>query len=164
MPSIGHVAIGLAAGRAHAAERPVPWMVGFSVLSVAPDLDAVAFVLGIPYEHEFGHRGASHALLVGLLGAGCALVPAPHRARAGILGALVLASHGLLDAMTTGGLGSALLWPFTDARFFAVWRPIPVAPIGARMLSARGLWVLVVEAVLFAPLLLYALWPRRSER
>lgn len=162
--SLGHIAIGLAAGRAHASDRPLPWMIGFSALSLAPDLDVVAFGLGIPYEHAFGHRGASHALLVGLLGAGCALVPGPHRARAGVLGALVLASHGALDAMTSGGLGAALLWPLSDARYFAPWRPIPVAPIGAGMLSARGLHVVAVEALMFAPLLLYALRPRRGGR
>jgi len=78
-----------------------------------------------------------------------------------VLGALVLASHGVLDAMTTGGLGAALLWPFTDARYFAPWRPIPVAPIGGGMLSLRGLYVVAVEAVLFLPFLLYARWSRR---
>ena len=139
MASLGHIAVGLAAGRAHASERPLAWMIGLSLLSLAPDLDVVAFAMGIPYEHAFGHRGASHALLVGLLGAGCALVPGPHRARAGIIGVLVLTSHGLLDAMTTGGLGAALLWPFTEARYFAPIRPIPVAPIGAGMISLRGL-------------------------
>ena len=49
--------------------------------------------------------------------------------------ALVVASHGLLDALTDGGLGAALLWPFSDERFFAPWRPLPVAPIGARFWS-----------------------------
>lgn len=161
MASLGHVAVGLAAGRAHASGRPHRWMLAFSALSMAPDLDVVAFALGIPYEHAFGHRGASHALLVGLLGAACGIAPGERRARAAILGVLVLTSHGLLDTLTNGGLGCALLWPWTEARFFAPWRPISVAPIGAGMVSARGWYVLLLEALLFSPLLLYALWPRR---
>jgi len=136
-------------------------MGAFSALSLAPDLDVVAFAVGIPYEHAFGHRGASHSLFVALLGAAVALAPQAHRGRAALLGVLVVASHGLLDTLTTGGLGVALLWPLTDARYFAPVRPIPVAPIGVGMLSARGALVIGVEALLFAPLLLYALSPRK---
>lgn len=137
-------------------------MLGFSALSLAPDLDVIAFPLGIPYEDAFGHRGATHALLVAALGLLCALVPGEDRLRAGLIGLGVLASHGILDAMTTGGLGPALGWPFSDARVFLPWRPIPVAPIGAGLLSTRGLTVFATEAVLFSPLLAYALWPRRA--
>jgi inner membrane protein len=54
------------------------------------------------------------------------------------------------------------LWPFSLERFFAPWRPIPVAPIGFGFLSARGMRVAGVELVAFAPLFVYALWPRRS--
>jgi inner membrane protein len=73
---------------------------------------------------------------------------------------LVIASHGLLDALTDGGLGAALLWPFSDERFFAPWRPLPVAPIGARFWSGRGLAVLAVELCWFGPLAAWTLWPR----
>jgi len=72
----------------------------------------------------------------------------------------VVASHPLLDCLTDGGLGCALLWPFSNERFFAPWRPIPVAPIGPAFLSARGLRIAVTEVVLMAPFLIYALWPR----
>ena len=41
----------------------------------------------------------------------------------------VAASHGLLDAMTDGGLGIGLLTPFSSRRYFWPWRPIPVAYI-----------------------------------
>jgi hypothetical protein len=57
--------------------------------------------------------------------------------------------------------GIALAWPFSTARYFAPWTPIPVAPIGARMLTGRSLRVVMVEAVQFTPLLLWAAWPRR---
>src|SRR5262249_19555037 len=76
----------------------------------------------------------------------------------------VLASHGLLDTLTDGGLGVALLWPFELTRFFAPWRPIPVAPIGFAFLSPYGLVVSLTELVLFAPLWLYGLRPPASYR
>jgi len=75
-----------------------------------------------------------------------------------------VASHGLLDALTNGGRGIALLWPFTNARYFAPWRPIPVAPIGLRFLSSRGLHVALVELALFSPLFVYGLWPRKTSK
>ena len=39
-------------------------------------------------------------------------------------------SHPLLDAMTDGGLGVMMFFPFTVDRFFFTWRPIHVAIIG----------------------------------
>lgn len=174
MASIGHIAVGLAAGRLyreHFAPRAslvfdMAWM---SVLALLPDADVISFKLGIPYRAPFGHRGASHSLLVALL---CGLLGAlmfrlwdQRRGRPLLVTALfaiaVTASHGLLDSMTDGGLGIALLWPYTDHRFFAPWRPIPVAPIGARLLSERGAHVMLTELCYFLPLFAYALWPRR---
>jgi inner membrane protein len=58
----------------------------------------------------------------------------------------VIASHGLLDAMTTGGLGVAFFAPFSAERYFFPWRPILVSPIGIeRFLSPRGAAVLMSE-------------------
>jgi inner membrane protein len=56
------------------------------------------------------------------------------------------ASHGLLDCLTDGGKGIALLWPFSDERFFAPLRTIRVSPIGlSNFLSERGWTVLQSE-------------------
>ena len=133
----------------------------FCALALLPDTDVVGLKLHVAYAAEWGHRGAAHSLAiaagVGLLVALCT------SGRTGLLAGAVVASHGLLDSMTDGGLGVALLWPLSHARYFAPWRPIPVAPIGARMLSARGLHVVLVEALMFAPLTLYALWPKRRR-
>jgi inner membrane protein len=82
--------------------------------------------------------------------------------RTGALAFVVVASHAALDTLTDGGLGCALFWPIDDTRYFAPWTPIPVAPIGLSFLSPRGLFVVAVELILFAPLLAYALWPRRG--
>jgi inner membrane protein len=136
-------------------------------MSFLPDADVVAFRLGIPYGAPYGHRGAFHSLgfaaIVGLalwpLARGMRLPPA----FVAVTGALVMATHGLLDALTDGGKGIALLWPVTDERFFAPWRPIAVAPMGSRILSAAGLRLMAWEALLFLPFFIVGLWPRRAD-
>jgi inner membrane protein len=170
MAGLGHVAVGMAAGRWLAQREDVPaWrpMFALSVLSLAPDADVIAFVLGIPYGAQLGHRGASHSLVIAIaLGLMVALLPGPNarvRWRRAAIAILVAASHGLLDSLTDGGLGVALFWPVTAQRFFAPWRPIPVSPIGAGLFSRRGLYVVGFELAAFAPFLLYALWPRRPR-
>ena len=120
------------------------------VASILPDLDVVAFSFGIPYEHEFGHRGFSHsfffAAIVALLGA-CA-----HRSLDSSFGIdfgflfLATASHGVLDAFTNGGLGIAFFWPWSDERYFARFQWIEVAPISvSHFLSSWGARVLLSE-------------------
>jgi inner membrane protein len=59
-----------------------------------------------------------------------------------------LASHGLLDAFTNGGSGIAFLWPFSDGRYFAPWRPVEVSPLGIRgFFTSRGVEVLKSEVI-----------------
>jgi inner membrane protein len=166
--SLGHVAVGCAAGRLAAETTPevspAAAMIGLSALSLLPDLDGIAFALGIPYGAPFPHRGASHSLLVAsAVGLAVGLFARFRRlpsVETGLLVAAVVASHGILDAMTDGGRGVALLWPFSDVRLFFPWRPIPVAPIGLGFLSARGLRVAAAELAGFLPLWAYAFWPR----
>lgn len=120
------------------------------VASVLPDLDVVAFRLGIPYAADFGHRGFSHSLLfafvVAVVGASLfrLLRSSPKRSFWFLFAAI--ASHGILDAFTNGGLGIAFLWPFSHARFFAPVQVIEVAPLGiSRFLSMKGIAVLWSE-------------------
>jgi len=168
MPSIGHIAVGAAAGclygRGFHPEHLAGAMALFSAASLLPDADGIAFRLGIPYGASFGHRGASHSLaaavLIGILTGLAGRVFRMPAGRTTLFATAVAASHGLLDTMTDGGLGVALFWPFSNSRFFAPWRPIPVAPIGLGMLSQRGLGVLAFELVFFSPLFLFAFWPR----
>jgi inner membrane protein len=164
MASLGHVALGMAAARIHDHRRPPASSMAFwSALSLFPDIDVVGFRLAVDYGDPWGHRGATHSLVfavalgvtVGLAARGFSR-PA---ARTAIVATAVLASHGLLDTMTDGGLGCALLWPFELTRYFAPLRPIPVAPIGLGMLSAYGLIVVLVELAMFTPALLFALRP-----
>jgi inner membrane protein len=169
MASIGHVMVGAAATRfARGGQRPAwsPFSAGvvWSFLSLLPDADVIGFPLGVAYADPWGHRGATHSFVFALLVsalvwlvARTARLPAT---RTALIALAVVASHPLLDTLTDGGLGCALLWPFSDRRFFAPWTPLPVAPIGLAFLSSRGLQVALAELVLLSPLLLYTLWPR----
>jgi inner membrane protein len=144
------VPLAIAAGLGRA-RVPLRLAAAGAIASVLPDADVVAFRLGIPYSHPFGHRGASHSLAFAFV---VALVAAALHGRLGASRratfALVLAaaaSHPLLDALTDGGLGVALLWPLSDERFFWPFRPIGVSPISpSRLLSARAARVFGSEA------------------
>ncbi len=168
MASIGHLAVGLAAGRLYEREgrRSLAAMAAFSILSCLPDLDFIGFRYGVAYRAQWGHRGATHSLLMAVaIGIVAGLIGLGLRQRfwkVALLAAAVVASHALLDILTNGGLGIALFWPFSDARYFAPWRPLPVAPIGKGLLSPRGMAVMLSEVAMFAPLWLWALWPRRA--
>ena len=85
------------------------------------------------------------------------------RLLAGRRPAEIIGRDGLLDTLTDGGYGIALLWPFSDTRFFAPWQPIPVSPIGSAYLSKRGLMVFVTELLYCVPLLIYGFWPTRKR-
>ena len=167
MASVGHIAVGMAAARAYDTRRAPRWtaMAVWSAVAMLPDVDVIGFALGVQYGDPWGHRGATHSLLMAAL-LSLALSAIAHRrrlplGRTTLFTTLVLASHGLLDTMTDGGLGCALFWPFSLTRYFAPWRPIPVAPIGWDFLSSSGAMVSATEVALFGPLLVYAFWPRR---
>jgi inner membrane protein len=141
------VALGAGLGEAAVSRR---LLVAGAAASLLPDLDVLGFFAGVPYGSAFGHRGATHSLAAALAVAlaGAALHrPLRTTARTAFLFLLAAAaSHGLLDALTNGGLGVALLWPLSDARFFAPVRPIEVAPL-RRVLGARALAALGSEVV-----------------
>ena len=170
MASLGHLAVGLAASRLDAAARPLGLarIAIWSALSLLPDLDVVGFSLGVQYGDPWGHRGATHSLtmavVIGVVAAAVAPALKQPALRTGTIATFVVASHGLLDTMTDGGLGCALLWPFDLTRYFAPWRPIPVAPIGLAFLTPGGLLIAIVELALFFPLIAFALPSGRVRR
>ena len=163
MASIGHIAVGMAAARVYRGRAAPQWssMAWWSALSLLPDADVIGFALGVEYADPWGHRGATHSLTFAMAIATALGLAAPRLRlpawRTLAFAGVVLVSHGLLDTLTDGGLGSALLWPFDLTRYFAPWRPIPVAPIGLDFLSPYGLVVALTELVLFAPLVVFAL-------
>jgi inner membrane protein len=138
------LAIGLALGRGRIAR---PLLFTGMALAMLPDADVIAFKLGIAYEDAFGHRGASHGIFTAAFVAGllALAMPAFRKWSAFLFLAFAMASHGLLDALTSGGLGPALLWPFSEARIFAPFTPIRVSPIGAGFFSMRGVETMLSE-------------------
>lgn len=152
MPTVfSHPAVPLAIGFGLGRKLiPTPLLVCGAIGSVLPDLDVVAFRMGIPYAAAFGHRGFSHSLLFAF---GVALLVAClfRWLKKGFFRPLLFlfaatASHGLLDTLTNGGLGIALFWPWSEHRYFMPLAPIEVAPFSlSRLLTARGMAVLKSE-------------------
>jgi inner membrane protein len=150
------------------------WVAGV-VCSVIPDLDVIGFRFGVRYGDFWGHRGFTHSLAFAALLAGVVAAVEVRRGASGIgrfpLFAylfLVTASHGVLDAMTDGGLGVAFFSPFDNNRYFLPWRPIRVSPIAVhRFFSARGYAVLQSELLwIWVPAFLFAglmLMPHRTK-
>ena len=156
---VSHVLLGWGAYRFADAGRD-PRRLGPAVagaLSMLPDADTL-LMRWIPYEAMSGHRGLSHSLAVAALVGVLAAAALRHRVAfpggfwglAGTLAAIT-ASHGLLDAMTDGGLGIAFFAPFSAARHFLPIQPIPVSPITVNVLDPWVLRVLAVEALLLWP-------------
>ncbi|HEX7696489.1 MAG TPA: metal-dependent hydrolase [Candidatus Acidoferrum sp.] len=149
------------------------WVVG-AVCSTIPDLDVIGFRFGIRYGDFWGHRGFTHSLLFAAVVASAVSATGFRRVLPG-LGRfpmwmyffLATASHGLLDALTDGGLGVAFFAPFDNHRYFLPWRPIHVSPIGAaRFFTHRGLEVLQSELLwiwLPAALLALSVWLMRRR-
>ena len=147
--AIAAVAVGAVAvdGRSRA---PI-WALG-ALCAVAPDLDVVtSFVFRIPYRDMLGHRGLSHSLLAAAVLALLATAVArrawpesPGAATLSLYFFAAAASHGLLDAITNGGLGVAFFAPFSDTRYFFPWRPILVSPISLHVFfgyhGVRVMW------------------------
>lgn len=125
------LSIGLGFGR-----QMVPWrvlLVG-CMFSILPDIDVIGFEYGVSYYSPWGHRGFTHSIFFALLCAAIATYWFRHLGAKPVAVFLFLLvsmiSHGILDAMTYGGLGIAFAWPFDDARHFFPWRPLPVSTIG----------------------------------
>ena len=124
--------------------------------SILPDADVIGFRFGIEYVHFLGHRGFSHSLLFAFI-VSSAVVLLVFR-KTGLFSKKwwliwvfffgVIASHGLLDAFTDGGLGIALFSPFDATRYFSPWRPLRVSPIGVTALfTSWGRAVLLSEII-----------------
>jgi len=155
---LSHPAVPLAIGIAAGPEAVPPALTAVACLaSILPDADSIGFWLGVPYDSPFGHRGFTHSLcFAALIALGCARLAPRLGAPAATVFAVVFvsaASHGVLDALTTGGRGVAFFSPFSNARFFLPWRVIAVSPIGvAPFLFERGVRVLRSElAWIWAP-------------
>ena len=129
----------------------------FSVLCpILPDLDVIAFAFGIPYQHFLGHRGFFHSIFFALIIAIIIVLiffkksSFSHLQRTGLVAYyfVLAANHGLLDTLTSGGLGIAVFAPFDNTRYFYSVTPLTVSPIGIKaFFSAWGLQVIKSEII-----------------
>jgi inner membrane protein len=152
---------------------PIRYWIAGALLAAAPDLDSIGFRFGIQYGDMLGHRGLSHSLLFAAILAAVVVAlafpsgagPVP-RSQLWVYLFLATASHGVLDALTNGGLGVAFFAPFDNTRYFFSFTPIEVSPIsirafftewGARVLASELLWIWIPSALFAAA----TLWLRR---
>lgn len=161
------------------------WAVG-AICSILPDVDVIGFRYGVRYGDFWGHRGFTHSLVFAALLAGFAVLTVPGRSvtsaraparmsRTALFAYLFLAtaSHGLLDAMTDGGLGIAFFSPFDNSRYFLPWRPVRVSPVSVlrffnprahAILLSEFLWIWIPAGLLAAcVLMLRARAARRGD-
>lgn len=139
LPTHAFLAIGLT--RALKPDASPGLLARAAALACVADLDAIAFLYGVPYGATWGHRGATHSALA-------AAVLALFGGRNYALLLVAALTHPILDMLTDGGKGAAFLWPFSAERYFLPWRPLPVSPIGGDFFGERGLHVLTTEFVL----------------
>lgn len=132
--------VGLPAIRSRWIRRALPaWAIPVTagLLAVAPDLDTYAmFAFHIQRSSLFSHRGIFHSpFFLVLLCVLLAEVTArrycwPVAASLAALWSVAAITHPVLDMLTDGGTGVALLYPYSADRLFFPWRPIHVSPLG----------------------------------
>ena len=116
--------------------------------AILPDFDVLAFKLGIDYMHPLGHRGFTHSILFAALWS--VLLAFLFGKNRKLIFAIVLflstVSHGVLDAMTSGGKGVGFFIPFDNSRYFFPFRGIKVSPLGVKQfISEWGVNVILSE-------------------
>lgn len=130
-------------------KQNIKWLLVAAIFStILPDFDVIAFKFGIPYLHPLGHRGFTHSISFAIIWALVLMFAfgKKHKLIWFLVIFLSTISHGLLDAMTSGGKGVGFLIPFNNTRFFFPFRDIKVSPIGIeRFFSGRGIQVLLSE-------------------
>lgn len=152
MPTIvTHAAIPLALGFGFGRKIiPGKLLIVGVAASMLPDIDVYGSRLGIAFNDIMGHRGVTHSLFLAALTAFYVGFSARFLGAKGWIAFLftfvAMASHGLLDMLTTGGPGVALYWPWSDERMFFPVQVIRVSPIRlSSFFSERGVNVMISE-------------------
>ena len=129
--------------------KNLKWLLLAAIFStILPDFDVIAFKLGIAYEHPLGHRGFTHSIFFAVLWALVLMftIGRKHKLLWFLVIFLSTVSHGILDAMTSGGKGVGFFIPFNNDRFFFPFREIKVSPLGIqKFFSTWGAKVLFSE-------------------
>jgi inner membrane protein len=97
-----HALVGTALGQAGASDWRKDWRFWglIIVCSILPDIDSIGFLMGVPYESLWGHRGITHSLIFAAILALCLSTPFSSVFRRPLVLAVLLfvvtASHGIL--------------------------------------------------------------------
>ncbi|MDB9960916.1 metal-dependent hydrolase [Oceanihabitans sp.] len=116
--------------------------------AIIPDLDVISFKFGIDYMHPLGHRGLTHSVFFAIIWSGILSLFFGRNRKHVYFIVLFLStiSHGVLDAMTTGGRGVGFFIPFENSRHFFPWRMIQVSPLRIQeFFSEWGVRVILSE-------------------
>jgi inner membrane protein len=163
----GHALSGIALGKISLRKSTVKIILLCVLCTVIPDADVIGFRFGIEYESPFGHRGFTHSILFAVVFSFIITFSFFWKEKFSgkqKIGFLILffvctLSHGMLDAMTTGGLGVGFFVPFNNERFFFPWRPIRVSPLGVsnffsewgwRVIKSEMIWIGIPSLILIA--------------
>lgn len=166
--AFSHALVGVALGKIsrHPVMHRRALMLG-ALCAVLPDIDVVGFAYGIQYGDLWGHRGLTHSLAFAALLSALLVVLCYQRESRAVMAGIGLyffvcaASHGVLDAITDGGLGVAFFSPFDTTRYFFSGRPVAVSPIGiheffseqaVRILASEAKWIWLPACALLAAL------------
>ena len=158
----GHSIVGVTIAKIFKSKQ-TKWLLLLAVIStIIPDADVLTFSFGIPYSHPFGHRGFTHSILFAIIWAILLMRFFGKKDRVVWFTVIFLStiSHGVLDAMTSGGRGIGFFIPFNNERFFFPFREIIVSPIGIKkFFSEWGLQVIYSEIkYIFVPCLIILLF------
>lgn len=135
--------------------------------AIFPDIDVLSFYFGIPYNSFWGHRGFIHSisfalifsLLITSLFFKAEKIFSKHWFILVLFFFIATVSHGILDAMTNGGLGVAFFSPINDTRYFFPWHPVQVSPVnvhsffsewGIRVLKSEFVYIWIPSILLIA--------------
>jgi len=147
-------------------------LVASVALACFQDLDYATLAFEVRPNEMLGHRGLTHGLLVAAALALVVAFGAFRELRGTRAFSLVLAflfaaaaSHGLLDALTGGDIGVALLAPFTNHRFASPFKLIASCPGGVDEMLGRWGLLTVANELLYVvfPLKLLVDWLRFAD-
>ncbi len=158
MPTIfSHAIFAVLLGKSSVRKSVSVWFwILTAICAMIPDADVIgAALIGAERGSMFAHRGFTHSIFFAVLFGGIAAFFAAKFLQIKIsfpklfvFFALATFTHPLLDMLTDGGSGAALLAPFTNERFFFPWRPIEVSPIGFGFFSERG-WTVIASEIIW---------------
>jgi inner membrane protein len=128
-----------------------------AICSALPDIDALGFHYGVPYNSLWGHRGITHSFFFAAIVSVIVCIVFYKRTKIFTVEWFTLfiyffiatSLHPILDALTNGGLGVAFFAPVDNTRYFFSWRPVKVAPISVGgFFTDRG-WQVFKSELLF---------------